>query len=144
MRSFFPQSIQQQLSVTKSSLLVLRKNASIRSKLPTAACWSREEKRGKCEANMLYVKSDCGTTDKTFTESLQYSSRVEALNLIVESKSLLVKLNNSTIELQVPSKRKKSLQSYCSVDFDFLAFDMTLDVTSRNGSSFSKHTNSCY
>ena len=95
-------------------------------------------------ANMLYVKSDCGTTDKTFTVSLQYSSRVEALNLIVESKSLLVKLNNSTIELQVPSKRKKSLQSYCSVDFDFLAFDMTLDVTSRNGSSFSKHTNSCY
>ena len=55
---------------------------------------------------------------------LQYSSPVEALNLIVESKSLPVELNNLIIELHVPSRRKKSLQSYCSVDFDFLAFKM--------------------
>ena len=35
----------------------------------------------------------------------------------------------------MPSRRKKSLQSYCSVDFDFLAlmrFDMTFDVTLRD------------
>ena len=57
---------------------------------------------------------------KINTNHLQYSSPVEALNLIVESKSLPVELNNSTIELHVPSRRKKSLQSYCSVDFDFL------------------------
>ena len=46
MRSFFF------LSVFSSSK-VLGKITSIRSKLPTAACWSREEKRGNCEANLL-------------------------------------------------------------------------------------------
>ena len=46
---------------------LLGKNASIQSKLPTAACSSREEKRRNCEANLLYVKSDFGTTDKSFT-----------------------------------------------------------------------------
>ena len=63
MRSFFF------LSVFSSSE-VLAKITSIRSKLPTAACWSREEKRGNCEANLLYVESDFGTTDtrdKSFT-----------------------------------------------------------------------------
>ena len=68
------------------------------------------------------------------------------LNLIVDSKSQPVELDNLTIELHVPSRRKKSLQSYCSVDFDFLAlmrFDMTFDVTLRDDSSFGKLTNSC-
>ena len=52
----------------------------------------------------------------------QYSSPVEALTLIVESKSLLVRVNNSTFELHFPSLRRvKSLQSYCSVEFNFLA-----------------------
>ena len=53
-------------------------------------------------------------------------------------------LDNSIIEIHVPSRRKKSLQSHCSVDFDFLAlmvFDMTFDVTLRDDSSFSKLTN---
>ena len=80
------------------------------------------------------------------TNHSQYSSPVEALNLIVESKSQPVELDNSTIELHVLSRRKKSLQSYCSVDFDFLAlvrFDMTFDVTLRDDSSFGKFTNSC-
>ena len=36
-----------------SSSEVLDKITSIRSKLPTAACWSREEKRGNCEGNLL-------------------------------------------------------------------------------------------
>ena len=40
------------LSVFSSSE-ELGKITSIRSKLPTAACWSREEKRGNCEANLL-------------------------------------------------------------------------------------------
>ena len=37
----------------------------------------------------------------------------------------------------MPPRRKKSLQSYCSVDFDFLSlmrFDMTFDVTLREDS----------
>ena len=55
------------------------------------------------------------------TSHSQYSSPVEALNLIVKSKSQPVGLDNSMIELHVPSRQKKSLQSYCSVEFDFLA-----------------------
>ena len=46
MRSFFC------LIVFRSSE-VLGKITSIRSKLPTAACWSREEKRGNREASLL-------------------------------------------------------------------------------------------
>ena len=79
------------------------------------------------------------------TNPSQYSSPVEALNLIVESKSQPVELDNSTIELHVPSRRRKSFQSYCSVDFDFLAlmrYDMTFDVTLSEDSSFGKLTNS--
>ena len=54
---------------------------------------------------------------------LDYKSSTLPLGpaLIIESKSQPVGLANSTIELHVPSRRKKSLQSYCSVDFDFLA-----------------------
>ena len=80
------------------------------------------------------------------TNHSQCSSPVEALNLIVESKSQPAELDNSTIELHAPSRRKKSLHSYCSVDFDFLAFmrfDITFDVKLRDDSSFGKLTNSC-
>ena len=73
------------------------------------------------------------------TNHSQCSSFVEALNLIVESKSQLVELDNLTIELHVPLRRKKSLQSYCSVDFDFLAlmrYYMTFHVMLRDDSGF--------
>ena len=56
MRSFF-------LSVFSSGEL-LGKISSIRSKLSIAACWSREEKRGNCEANLLYVEINFGITDR--------------------------------------------------------------------------------
>ena len=46
-----------------SSGEVLTRITSVRSKLPTAACLSREKKRGNCEANLLYVESDFSTTD---------------------------------------------------------------------------------
>ena len=46
-RSFFC------LSVFSSSEVLVKICTYIRSKLPTAACWSREEKRGNCEANLL-------------------------------------------------------------------------------------------
>ena len=80
------------------------------------------------------------------TNHSEYPSPVDALNLIVDSKSQPAELDSSTIELHVPSRRKKSLQSFCSVDFDFLAlmrFDMTFDVTLCDDSSFGKLTNSC-
>ena len=90
-----------------SSTEVLSENACIWSKLPTVACWSREEKRGRCEANLLYVKSDFGTIDKL--QYSQYSSPIEALKFIVESKSLPVELDNLTTELHVLLRQKKSL-----------------------------------
>ena len=80
------------------------------------------------------------------TNHSQCSSPVEVLNLIVESKCQPVELDNLTIELHLPSRRKNSLQSYCSVDFDFLPLtrsDMTFDVRLRDDSSFGKITNSC-
>ena len=84
------------------------------------------------------------------TNRSQCSSPVEALNSIVESKSQPVELDDSTgIELHLPSRRKNSLQTYCSVDFDFLVLtllgllDMTFEVTLRDDSSFGKVTNSC-
>ena len=125
---------------------VLAKITSIRSKLLTAACWSQEEKRGNCEANCFMSKAT-SVPQTPQTNRSQCSSPVEALSFIVESKSRPVELDNSTgIELHLPSRRKNSLQSYCSVDFDFLALtrlDMTFDATLRDDSSFGKLTNSC-
>ena len=72
------------------------------------------------------------------TNHSQCSSPVETLNLIVALKSQPFELDNSTIELHVSSRRKESLQSYLSVDFDFFSlmrFDMTFDVTLRDDSS---------
>ena len=44
----------------------------------------------------------------------------------------------------MPSRRKKSLQSYCSVDLlALMRFDMTFDVMLRDDSSFGKLTNTC-
>ena len=80
---------------------------------------------------MLKATSVLQTAQTTHS---QYSSPVEALNLIVHSKSHPVELDDSTIELHVLSRRKKSLQSN---------FDMTFDVTLRDDSSFGKLTNSC-
>ena len=49
-KAYFMRSV---ICLVFSSSEVFGKIASIRSKLPTAACWSGEEKRGKCEANLL-------------------------------------------------------------------------------------------
>ena len=107
MRSFFF------LSVFSSSE-VLGEITSIRSKLPTAACWPREEKRGNWKPTSFMSKATSAPQTPQTNHS-QYSSPGEALNLIVQSKSQPVELDNSTIELHVPSRRKKSLQSYCCV-----------------------------
>ena len=53
-KSYFMRSIFVFSGSVFSSSEVLGKITSIRSKLPTAVCWSREEKRaGNCEANQL-------------------------------------------------------------------------------------------
>ena len=84
-RSFFTQCIQQQF------LEVLSKNTFIRSKLPTAVCWSREEREED-------VKSTCFLSKASQNRS-HYSSPVEELNLIVESESLPAEVNDLNIEL---------------------------------------------
>ena len=106
------------LSCVFSSSEVLGKITSIRSKLPTAACWPREEKRGNWKPTSFMSKAT-SAPQTLQTNHSQYSSPGEALNLIVQSKSQPVELDNSTIELHMPSRRKKSLQSYCSVDLGF-------------------------
>ena len=77
MRSFFF------LSVFSSSQL-LAKITSIRSELLSAAWWSREEKRGNCEANLVYVEKATSVPQTPQTNRSQCSSPVETLNLIVE------------------------------------------------------------
>ena len=136
------------LSVFSSSE-VLAKITSIRSKLPTAACWSLGKREETVKPTCFMWKASSPATSvpqKPKTNHSQCSSPVEALNLIVESESQPFELHNSTIELHALSRRKKSLQSYCSVDFDFLAFmrfDMTFIVKLRDDSSFGKLTNPC-
>ena len=90
---------------------LLDKNASIRSKLPTAACWSREitEKNLKQTCFMLKAKA---TSASQLGNHSQYSSYVGALNLIDESKSLPVEANNSTIKLHLPVEAKEKLSEY--------------------------------
>jgi len=88
---------------TFSSSEVFGKNVSIRSKLPTAACWSRE-------------KREEGVKPPQANHS-QYFSPVEAFNLIAESKSLPIEVNNLTIELYLPveAKEKLAIILFCGI-----------------------------
>ena len=58
-------------------------------------------KRGRCEVNLLYVESESNHS--------QYSSSVEELNLIVESKSLPAEVNDLNIELYLLVEVKEKL-----------------------------------
>ena len=113
----------------------------VNCRLQLAGLGKKREKTVKPTCfSLLYVESDFGTTDKSFTVFFaRWGVKFDR-----QLKSQLVELDNSTIELHVPSRQKKSLQSYCSVDFDFLAFvmrfDMTFDVTLRDDSSCGKLT----
>jgi len=62
-KSFFMEII---FFLVHSVAVKLGKNASIRSKLPTAACRSRE-KRGRCETNLVYIESDFATARQSST-----------------------------------------------------------------------------
>ena len=73
-------------SVHSAAVKCLGKNASIRSKLPTAACWS-PEKREQGAKPTCFMSKAISVPQANHSE---YSSPVEALNLIVESKSLPV------------------------------------------------------
>ena len=61
------------------------------------------------------VKPTCFMSKATLVPQTNHSQHSSPVNLIVESKSLPVELNNSTFKLHVPSRQKKSLQSYCSL-----------------------------
>ena len=88
-----------------SSSEILGKNAPIRSKLPTAAFRSREKSEEGVKPTYFMSKA----TSVPQANHSQYSSPVEALNLIVESKSLPAEVNNSTIELNLPAEAKEKL-----------------------------------
>ena len=66
-----------------SSSEVLAKITSIRSKLPTAACWSREKKERKLWSQLTLLRKRL-LYQTSQTNHSQCSSFVEALNLIVE------------------------------------------------------------
>ena len=68
------------------------------------------------------------------TNHSQCSSPVKALNLIIESKPQPVELDNFTIELHASLRRKKSLQSYCSVDLNTLPAGNRPEITVANAS----------
>ena len=83
-----------------SSSEVLDKITSIRSKLPTAACWSRKEKRGRETVkptcfSLLYVESDFGTTD---TKSFTVFFARWGVKFDRQLRISAVELDNSTIE----------------------------------------------
>ena len=87
---------------------LLDKNASIQSKLPTAACWSREITEENLKQTCFMSKAKATSVPQPGNHS-QYSSHVGALNLIDESKSLLVEANNSTIKLHLPAEAKEKI-----------------------------------
>ena len=70
----------------------------IRSKLPTAACWSREKREEGVKPTCRFMSKATSVPQANHSE---YSSPVEALNLVVESKSLPVEVYNSTFELHL-------------------------------------------
>ena len=90
---------------------LLDKNASIRSKLPTAACWSREITEENLKQTCFMSKAKATSVPQLGNHS-QYSSHVGALNLIDESKSLPVEANNSTIELHLAVEAKEKFSEY--------------------------------
>ena len=87
---------------------LLDKNAFIRSKLPTAACWSREISEENLKQTCFMSKAKATSVPQLGNHS-QYSSHVGALNLIDESKSLPVEANNSTIKLHLPVEAKEKI-----------------------------------
>ena len=87
---------------------MLDKYASIRSKLMTAACWSREITEENLKQTCFMSKAKATSVPQLGNHS-QYSSHVGALNLIDESKSLPVEANNSTIKLQLPVETKEKI-----------------------------------
>ena len=87
---------------------LLDKNASIRSKLPTAACWSRKITEENLKQTCFMSKAKATSLLQLGNHS-QYSSHVGALNLIDESKSLPVEANNSTIKLHLPVEAKEKI-----------------------------------
>ncbi|PFX26363.1 hypothetical protein AWC38_SpisGene8964 [Stylophora pistillata] len=91
-----------------SSSEVLGKNASIRSKFPTAACWPREKREEGVRATYCRSKA----TSIPQANHSQYSSAVEALNLIVESKSLPVELR--LLEIQDATGQVEGVPSHAN------------------------------
>ena len=76
---------------------LLDKNVPIQSKLPTAACWSREITEENLKQTCFMSKAKAKAN--SMPQLGNHSSHVGALNLIDQSKPLPVEANNATIEL---------------------------------------------
>ena len=79
--------------INNSTIELLDKNASIRNKLPTAACWSLEITEENLKQTCFMSKAKATSVPQLGNHS-QYSSQVGSLNLIDESKSLPVEAND--------------------------------------------------
>ena len=92
----------------------------------------REETVKPTIFSLLCVESDFGTTDTTDKSFTVFFARWGVkFERQLKISACWVLVDNSTIGLHVPSRRKKSLQSYCSVDFDFLGPLMSRCVTTQ-------------
>ena len=126
---------------------LLDKSASIRSKLPTAACWSREITEENLKQTCFMSKAKANSVPQLGNHS-QYSSHVGALNLIDESRPLPVEANNSTIELHLAVEAKEKLSEY--IESKSLPVEVKENfaiVNSKYGSLFeANHSfpNSCF
>ena len=107
-KSYFMRSNHFFLLSVFSSSEVLAKITSIWSKLATAACWSREKKREETVKPTCFMSKATSVPQTAQTNHSQYSSPVEALNLIVESNSQPVEIDNSTIEIHVRRGERKA------------------------------------
>ena len=119
MRSFFlSQCIQQQYSVRQNYFL-----SELTADCSLLVSGRKERKLWSQPALACFMLKATSVPQTPQTNHSQYSSPVEALNLIVDWKSQPFELDNSTIELHVPSRRKKSLQSVLFCGFWFLCFN---------------------
>ena len=80
--------------------------------MPTAACWPQEKRDEGAKPTWFMSKE----TSVPQVNHSQYSSPTEALNLIVESKTLPTEVNKLTFELHLPRvemKEKLAIILFC-------------------------------
>ena len=112
-----------------------------------ANCWLQlaglgKKKRGNCEANLLYVESDFGTTDKSFTVFFAHWGVKRDRRVKISAR--WVRWFDHWVTSAVEAKEQLAIILFYGFWFPcFNAINVTFDVTLRDDSSFGKLTNSC-